>query len=54
MNKNCKENNMFYIDYVTKEKATGIMKELYDKLEPLGLLVQCWSKALYLNSLSRI
>ena len=28
---------MFYIDYVTKEKATGIMKELYDKLEPLGL-----------------
>jgi len=33
MNKNCKENNMFYIDYVTREKATGIMnEELYDKL----------------------
>ena len=37
MKKNLKENNMFYIDYVTREKATGIMKELYDKLEPLGL-----------------
>ena len=52
MNKNLKENNMFYIDYVTKEKATGTMKELYDKLESLGLPGPVWSKALYLNSLN--
>ena len=54
MNKNCKENDMFYIDYVTKEKATGIMKELYDKLEPLGLPGPVLVKSIVLNSLSRI